>query len=82
MVSRLQAKASQIGNILTSLEKKYDMSKLEEQESKGSSSSHAKKSNKDGPQSSGGPPIKKPHLKFQIPPYNPKNVNNKSPIIE
>lgn len=87
MVSRLQAKASQIGKILTTLEKKYD-TKLEDTESVstpgctvsgsndlGSSSSLSRKPKTDA----SGPPYKKPHLKFEIPPFNPNKIR-KSPL--
>ncbi|XP_065371418.1 uncharacterized protein LOC135963482 isoform X3 [Calliphora vicina] len=86
MVSRLQTKASQIGNILQSLEKKY-----EQQHSSGSSLADrspstrrqqnlqkfealTKKHKQDI-----GPPMKRLHLKMDgIPPFNPNNYR-KSP---
>ncbi|XP_054088554.1 protein RUFY3 isoform X4 [Zeugodacus cucurbitae] len=90
MVSRLQTKASQIGNILQSLERKYE-SKLEQQQQQqqpvGDKSPASrrqqnlqkfealtKKHRQDI-----GPPVKRLHLKVDaIPPFNPNNYR-KSP---
>lgn len=92
MVSRLQAKASQIGKILTTLEKKYD-TKLDDSEmvstpgsasldlgTTSTSSSIISVSKKSKAETT-GPPFKKPHLKFEIPPFNPNKIR-KSPIGE
>lgn len=86
MVSRLQVKASQIGKILTTLEKKYD-TKLDDSEGIstpgsavsgsldiGSSGSLSRKPKSDAI----GPPYKKPHLKFEIPPFNPNKIRKSS----
>lgn len=88
MVSRLQTKASQIGNILQSLERKYD-SKLEHHQSHAAADKSpgtrrqqnlqkfealSKKHKYDT-----GPPMKRLHLKADaIPPFNP-NLYRKSP---
>ncbi|XP_037824101.1 protein RUFY3 isoform X5 [Lucilia sericata] len=90
MVARLQTKASQIGNILQSLEKKYEQQQI--QSTSGSSSAAdrspstrrqqnlqkfealTKKHKQDI-----GPPMKRLHLKMDgIPPFNPNNYR-KSP---
>lgn len=87
MVARLQTKASQIGNILQSLEKKYEQQQIQ------SSSSSADKSPSTRRQQNLqkfealtkkhkqdiGPPMKRLHLKMDaIPPFNPNNYR-KSP---
>lgn len=87
MVARLQTKASQIGNILQSLEKKY------EQQSSSGNTSFADKSPSTRRQQNLqkfealtkkhkqdiGPPMKRLHLKMDgIPPFNPNNYR-KSP---
>ncbi|XP_059619621.1 protein RUFY3 isoform X3 [Phlebotomus argentipes] len=69
MVSRLQAKASQIGKILTTLEKKYE-------------GSDALDSPLATTPSTGVPPVKRPHLRVDpIPPFN-ANKMRKSPSVE
>lgn len=71
MVERLQAKASSIGRILTSLEKKYSSTHGDESEIKKSPSGQLL-SNKQ-------PPSKRAHLKIQqIPPFNANKIR-KSP---
>uniref|UniRef100_W8AVR5 RUN and FYVE domain-containing protein 2 n=1 Tax=Ceratitis capitata TaxID=7213 RepID=W8AVR5_CERCA len=91
MVSRLQTKASQIGNILQSLEKKYE-SKLEQQQQLAGHSSSDKSPASRRQQNLQkfealtkkhrqdiGPPVKRLHLKVDaIPPFNPNNYR-KSP---
>jgi len=93
MVARLQAKASQIGKILTTLEKKYDTS-LESSDINTTPTSGTTNDNKKlssggtGTQSLTannklrhdlGPPVKKPHLKVDpIPPFNANKIR-KSP---
>ncbi|XP_036323856.1 protein RUFY3 isoform X3 [Rhagoletis pomonella] len=94
MVSRLQTKASQIGNILQSLEKKYE-SKLEQQQQQQQIASQpgGEKSPSTRRQQNLqkfealtkkhrqdiGPPVKRLHLKVDaIPPFNPNNYR-KSP---
>ncbi|KAL7729344.1 hypothetical protein ACLKA6_008917 [Drosophila palustris] len=88
MVSRLQTKASQIGNILQSLEKKYESKLVDQQQVSGGDRSPntrrqqnlqkfealTKKHKQDT-----GPPMKRLHLKMDgIPPFNPNNYR-KSP---
>ncbi|XP_018784656.1 PREDICTED: protein RUFY3 isoform X3 [Bactrocera latifrons] len=91
MVSRLQTKASQIGNILQSLERKYE-SKLEQQQQltgqpigdKSPSSRRQQNLQKfealtKKHRQDIGPPVKRLHLKVDaIPPFNPNNYR-KSP---
>ncbi|XP_064536011.1 protein RUFY3 isoform X3 [Drosophila montana] len=91
MVSRLQTKASQIGNILQSLEKKYE-SKLVEQQQVSAGCGGDRSPNTRRQQNlqkfealtkkhkqDTGPPMKRLHLKMEgIPPFNPNNYR-KSP---
>ncbi|KRG02014.1 protein RUFY3 isoform X3 [Drosophila mojavensis] len=91
MVSRLQTKASQIGNILQSLEKKYE-SKLVDQQQVSASCGGDRSPNTRRQQNlqkfealtkkhkqDTGPPLKRLHLKMDgIPPFNPNNYR-KSP---
>ncbi|XP_017967305.1 protein RUFY3 isoform X3 [Drosophila navojoa] len=91
MVSRLQTKASQIGNILQSLEKKYE-SKLVDQQQVSASCGGDRSPNTRRQQNlqkfealtkkhkqDTGPPMKRLHLKMDgIPPFNPNNYR-KSP---
>ncbi|XP_037910016.1 protein RUFY3 isoform X5 [Hermetia illucens] len=94
MVSRLQTKASQIGQILQTLEKKYD-SKIDQHDlikevlvkEKSNSSNHRRiQTNShhqklDKKPKGDGPPLKKLHLKVDpIPPFNANKVR-KSPSI-
>lgn len=80
MVSRLQAKASQIGNILTSLEKKYDKelkNELSQAETNALESGSIKKSMSSElgrTKHDHGPPHKKRYsMKIDpIPPFNPE----------
>lgn len=80
MVSRLQAKASQIGNILTSLEKKYDKelkNELSQAETNAFESGLIKKSMSSElgrTKHDHGPPHKKRYsMKIDpIPPFNPE----------
>ncbi|XP_070503242.1 protein RUFY3 isoform X4 [Chironomus tepperi] len=74
MVERLQVKASSIGRILTSLEKKYTSTRGEESEVKKSPSGQLLSHNQ--------PPNKRAHLRIQqIPPFNANKVK-KSPSGE
>lgn len=74
MVERLQAKASSIGRILTSLEKKYNSTHGEETEIKKSPSGQQLGHHQ--------PPNKRAHLKIQqIPPFNANRIR-KSPSSE
>lgn len=74
MVERLQAKASSIGRILTSLEKKYNSTH-------GDESSDMKKS-PSGHLFSHQPPNKRAHLRIQqIPPFNANKIR-KSPSTD
>lgn len=91
MVSRLQTKASQIGNILQSLEKKYE-NKMDQHQSQPIMSSADRSPNTRRQQNLQkfeamtkkqkhdiGPPMKRLHLKMDaIPPFNPNNYR-KSP---
>ncbi|XP_029407674.2 protein RUFY3 isoform X3 [Bactrocera dorsalis] len=94
MVSRLQTKASQIGNILQSLERKYE-SKLEQQQQQqqltgqpiGDKSPASRRQQNlqkfealtKKHRQDIGPPVKRLHLKVDaIPPFNPNNYR-KSP---
>lgn len=91
MVSRLQTKASQIGNILQSLEKKYE-SKLVDQQQVSAGCGGDRSPNTRRQQNlqkfealtkkhkqDAGPPMKRLHLKMDgIPPFNPNNYR-KSP---
>lgn len=91
MVSRLQTKASQIGNILQSLEKKYE-SKLVDQQQVSAGCGGDRSPNTRRQQNlqkfealtkkhkqDTGPPMKRLHLKMDgIPPFNPNNYR-KSP---
>lgn len=71
MVERLQVKASNIGIILSNLEKKYHNSNFDEQFFKKSPSGHQL--------GYGNPQNKKPHPKIQqIPPFNASKIK-KSP---
>uniref|UniRef100_A0A336MR17 CSON004557 protein n=1 Tax=Culicoides sonorensis TaxID=179676 RepID=A0A336MR17_CULSO len=79
MVARLQAKASQIGNILTSLEKKYDKELRQESLDTDNPDGPIKKSLSSGEQlgrskHDHGPPHKKRYsMKIDpIPPFNPE----------
>lgn len=74
MVERLQAKASSIGRILTSLEKKYTSTHGEESEIKKSPSGQLLSHQQ--------PPNKRAHLRIQqIPPFNSNRIR-KSPSSE
>ena len=85
MVSRLQTRASQIGNILASLEKKYD-SKPDDLPSGSSGSNRlllssrprstivAESSSKKTLKSDTGPPNKKLHYIDPIPPFNANKI--------
>lgn len=85
MVARLQTKASQIGNMLQSLEKKYEQQQQNQPSADKSPSTRrqqnlqkfealTKKHKQDI-----GPPMKRLHLKMDgIPPFNPNNYR-KSP---
>lgn len=93
MVSRLQTKASQIGNILQSLEKKYESKLGDQHQVSGNFSAGGDRSpntrrlqnlqkfealTKKHKQDT-GPPMKRLHLKMDgIPPFNPNNYR-KSP---
>ncbi|XP_034485373.1 protein RUFY3 isoform X5 [Drosophila innubila] len=94
MVSRLQTKASQIGNILQSLEKKYESKLSDQHQMSGNSAAGGDRSpntrrrlqnlqkfealTKKHKQDT-GPPMKRLHLKMDgIPPFNPNNYR-KSP---
>ncbi|ALC47169.1 CG31064 [Drosophila busckii] len=86
MVSRLQTKASQIGNILQSLEKKYESKLNDQQQVSAASPTTRRQQNlqkfealtKKHKQDT-GPPMKRMHLKMDgIPPFNPNNYR-KSP---
>ncbi|XP_054726547.1 protein RUFY3 isoform X4 [Anastrepha obliqua] len=93
MVSRLQTKASQIGNILQSLEKKYENKLEQQQQLAGHAGGGGDKSPSTRRQQNLqkfealtkkhrqdiGPPVKRLHLKVDaIPPFNPNNYR-KSP---
>ncbi|XP_053946424.1 protein RUFY3 isoform X2 [Anastrepha ludens] len=93
MVSRLQTKASQIGNILQSLEKKYENKLEQQQQLAGHTGGGGDKSPSTRRQQNLqkfealtkkhrqdiGPPVKRLHLKVDaIPPFNPNNYR-KSP---
>lgn len=93
MVSRLQTKASQIGNILQSLEKKYESKLVEQQQVTAASACGGDRSPNTRRQQNlqkfealtkkhkqdTGPPMKRLHLKMDgIPPFNPNNYR-KSP---
>lgn len=92
MVSRLQTKASQIGNILQSLEKKYESKLVEQQQVTASACGGDRSPNTRRQQNlqkfealtkkhkqDTGPPMKRLHLKMDgIPPFNPNNYR-KSP---
>lgn len=92
MVSRLQTKASQIGNILQSLEKKYESKLVEQQQVTASACGGDRSPNTRRQQNlqkfealtkkhkqDTGPPMKRLHLKMEgIPPFNPNNYR-KSP---
>jgi hypothetical protein len=70
MVQRLQVKASQIGKILTNLEKEGKLGGMSMSDSHHSTAS------------SHGPPVKKPHLKIgTIPPFNANKIR-KSPSVD
>ena len=71
MVQRLQVKASQIGKILTNLEREGHMS-----------GGHSMTDSHHSNSSSIGPPVKKPHLKIgTIPPFNANKIR-KSPSVD
>uniref|UniRef100_A0A8W7JG74 RUN domain-containing protein n=1 Tax=Anopheles albimanus TaxID=7167 RepID=A0A8W7JG74_ANOAL len=84
MVSRLQIKASQIGRILSNLEKKGAESMTDSQISAISSLSGSAAGGGgscSGSMAGGAPPSKKPHLKIStIPPFN-ANKLRKSPSV-
>lgn len=77
MVARLQAKASQIGRILQTLEKKYD-TKLDASELAQTPTS-VDSGGGGGSRRNSGQSKKPTSTKFQIPPFNPNKVR-KSPI--
>lgn len=74
VVSRLQLKASQIGNILQSLENKHVAALAAEAAARG----HKPSSGGGGSSSSHQPPVKKAHFIDPIPPFNASRVR-KSP---
>lgn len=74
MVSRLQLKASQIGNILKTLESHNKAADSDKQHKKTASQGQSSKMRVDGP------PQKKPHYIDPIPPFNANKIR-KSPSM-
>lgn len=73
-MSRLQIKASQIGKILQNLENKS-------KETLNADGRPYPNKSQPSPDTSGGPPVKKPHFIDTIPPFNASRVR-KSPLTE